>query len=258
MIPGVQDAWDRWFEWKDRLVEEQGLALGLDYTAAGLGASKSVGKGAASGGAVRFFGFWDLVGRGTPDVGSFVWRLEHRHRYSTIPPADLAENIGYAGEIDPDLTDEGFRFTNLYWNQLIDGDRAFIAGGFLDNTDYLDTYPLGSTWTGFINSVFDTGSATIGFPEATSLGVAGAIMFGRNFYGYAGLTNANANPADPFSEVGSFFEERDYFTSVEVGWDRRVGAHRVRQCSRVPLASRREPGEPRWLGSRVLRGALLR
>ena len=31
-IPGVQDAWDGWFEWKDRVQEEHGLALGSKYS----------------------------------------------------------------------------------------------------------------------------------------------------------------------------------------------------------------------------------
>lgn len=217
-IPGVQEAWDGWFEWKDRVQEEHGLALGLDYTAAILGATESLTNDTASGGIARFFGFWDLTGRDSPNTGTFVWKLEHRHRYDDIAPAGLASSVGYVGEFESPFTNEGFRFTNLYWRQQISGDRAMVVGGFLDPTDYFETYPLASAWTGFMNFVFDSGSATMGLPDDATLGVAGSTMLGKNFYMYAGVTNANADPGDPFSEVGSFFDTNEYFTSVEAGW----------------------------------------
>jgi porin len=217
-IPGLQEAWDGWFEWKDRVQEEHGLALGFDYTAAILGATESLTNDEASGGTARFFGFWELSGRDTPNVGAFIWKLEHRHRYGEIAPAGLASSVGYAGEFEGPFTDEGLRFTNLYWRQQISGDRAMVVGGFLDITDYLETYPLASAWTGFMNFAFDSGSATMGLPDDATLGIAGSTMLGKNFYVLAGLTNANADPEDPFSEVGSFFDTNEYFTSVELGW----------------------------------------
>jgi porin len=217
-IPGVRDAWEAWFDWKDRVQEEHGLALGLDYTAVILGATESLADGRASGGIARLFGFWDLTGRGTPNTGALIWKFEHRHRFGSIAPSDFASTVGYAGDFEAPFNNEGWRFTNLYWRQQVAGDRSLVVGGFLDVTDYVDAYPLASSWTGFMNFAFDTGSATIGLSDDASLGLAGTTMLNENFYLLAGLTNANADPQSPFSEVSSFFSDNEYFSSVELGW----------------------------------------
>jgi porin len=214
----LEEARKSWFDWKDRLQEEHGLAFGFDYTAAFLGATESIGDRRASGGIIRSFGYWDLLGRGTANTGAFVWKVEHRHRYGSIAPNALASSIGYVGVFEPPFSDQGFRFTNLYWRQRFSGGRATVTGGFLDTTDYVDTFALASPWTGFMNFAFSTGTTTIALPDDATFGIAGGTMLGKSFYLLAGLTNANADPESPFSEVDSFFSDNEYFTSIEVGW----------------------------------------
>ena len=217
-LPSLDETRKSWFEWKDRVQTEHGLALGFDYTAAFLGATESLGDSRASGGMIRAFGYWDLLGRGTANTGAFVWKIEHRHRYGNTAPNALASNIGYAGVFEPPFSDQGLRVTNLYWRQRFSGGRATVTGGFLDTTDYVDTFALASPWTGFMNFAFSTGTTTIAVPDDATLGIAGATMFGENIYLIAGLANANADPKSPFSEVDSFFNDNEYFTSIEVGW----------------------------------------
>jgi porin len=217
-LPTLESARKDWFEWKDRIQEEHGLSFGFDYTGVILGASESIGDGRASGGILRSYGFWDLIGRGTANPGAFVWKVEHRHRYGNIPPNALASSIGYVGLFEAPFSNQGLRFTNLYWRQRFSGGRATITGGFLDTTDYVDTFALASPWTGFMNFAFSTGTTTIPIPDDATLGLAGATMLGKSFYVIAGLANANSDPTSPFSEVDSFFSDNEYFTSVEVGW----------------------------------------
>ena len=217
-LPDLDEARERWFEWKDQVAEEHGLAFGFDYSALFLGASESLAGDRASGGIIRSFGSWDLLGRGTANPGAFVWKVEHRHRYGDTPPNALASSIGYVGVFEPTFSDQGFRFTNLYWRQRFSGGRATVTGGFLDVTDYVDTFALASPFTGFMNFAFSTGTTTIPLPDDATLGIAGATMLGESFYVIAGLTNANSDPTSPFSEVDSFFSDNEYFTSIEVGW----------------------------------------
>ena len=217
-LPDLDKAREDWFAWKDRVFEDHGLALGFDYTGVFLGASESLDADRASGGIVRAFGYWDLIGRGTPDTGAFVWKLEHRHRYGSIPPNALMGSIGGVGLFEAPFSNQGLRFTNLYWRQRFSGARATITAGFLDTTDYVDTFALASPWTGFMNFAFSTGTTTIALPNDATLGIAGATMLGKSFYLIAGLANANADPTSPFSEVDSFFSDNEYFTSLEVGW----------------------------------------
>lgn len=217
-VPSLDETRKDWFAWKDRLQKDHGLAFGFDYTAAFLGATESLGDRRASGGMIRSFGYWDLLGRGTANTGAFVWKVEHRHRYGNIAPNALASNIGYVGVFEPPFSDQGFRITNLYWRQRFSGGRATVTAGFLDTTDYVDTFALASPWTGFMNFAFSTGTTTIALPDDATLGIAGGTMLGKNFYLLAGLANANADPKSPFSEVNSFFSDNEYFTSIEVGW----------------------------------------
>ena len=60
-----------------------------------MGVNDSLGEDNASGGMVRFFGYWDLVNRGGPNKGSLNWKIENRHKYSDIPPSGLGFESGY-------------------------------------------------------------------------------------------------------------------------------------------------------------------
>lgn len=208
-----------YFAWKDRLAEDTGLSFGIDYTAVGLYASSSLSDKDSSGGIARLFGSWDIVGRGTPDSGALVFKVERRDGYSGIPPSGFAlAGTGYVGLYEAPFSDQGWRLTNLYWRQRLNDGQATITAGFLDATDYVDAFALASPWTGFNNFAFSTGSATIGLPNDATLGVAAGTMLGENLYLIGGLTDANADPTKPSEGFDSFFSDAKYFKSVELGW----------------------------------------
>jgi porin len=209
-----------WFDWKRKIQEENGISLGIDYSAVYFGASEEglTGKDNASAGMLRFFGSWDLVGKGTKDTGAFVWKIEHRHRYSDIPPKDLGFELGYVGLFEPPFSDQGGRVTNLYWRQRLNDAKATLIGGFLDVTDYVDVFALGSPWTGFMNFAFSTGSASAFTPNDATLGAAGATMLSDQFYIIGGLTNAYSDPTSPFEGFDTFISDNEYFASLELGW----------------------------------------
>jgi len=209
---------DPYFAFKERLAEDTGLSFGVDYNAVGRTATESLGRDTAGGGVVRLFGSWELAFRGTPDTGALVFKGEHRHGYTAVPPSAFGFETGYVGIIDPTFSDQGLRLTNLYWRQRLFERRATVTAGFLDTTDYVDAFALGSPWSHFTNLVFSTGSATIGLPNDATLGVAGAAMLTDNVYAIAGLTDANADPTKPFEGFDTFFNENEYFSSFELGW----------------------------------------
>ena len=93
-----------------------------------------------------------------------------------------------------------------------------VFAGFLDVTDFVDAYALASPWTGFMNFAFSTGSATIGLPNDATLGIAVGGFITDNLYSIANLSDANADPTDPFEGFDTFFDENDYFKSLEFGW----------------------------------------
>ena len=209
-----------WFEWKKGLQEKHGLSFGIDYSMAYLGASDSPAdaEDRASSGMARFYGSWDLVGRESGNTGAFVWKVEHRHNYSTLPASAFGFNLGYAGLIEPPFSDQGLRWTNLYWRQRWSEGRIAAVVGFLDATDYVDVYALASPWTGFLNFAFSTGTLTTPVPNDAALGVAMGGMLSKNVFLIGGLTDRNADPTDPFDSFGTFFEDNEYFKSIEIGW----------------------------------------
>ena len=121
---------DPWFDWKAELTRETGLSFGLDYSPLFLAASDSLGEDQASGAMLRFFGSWELLNRGAKSSGALVWKLEHRHAYGSVAPSGFAlGELGYAGLIGGPWSDQGGRWTNLYWRQRFNEGRSTLIGG---------------------------------------------------------------------------------------------------------------------------------
>ena len=211
---------DPWFKWKADLQENTGFSFGLDYSALYLGADKSLGSDDTSGGILRFFGFWDLVGRGAKNTGALVWKVEQRHAYTSVAPSGFGlGELGYVGFIGAPWSDQGGRWSNLYWRQRFNRGKATMIAGYLDVTDYVDAFVGGSPWTGFANLAFSTGSASMFLPNDATLGVAAAGMLTDNLYLIGGITNAYADPTDPFDDsFDRFFSDSEHFVSLELGW----------------------------------------
>jgi porin len=209
---------DRWSGWKAGLVEKHGFSFSVDYSATWLGADSSPGEDEAAGGMVRFFGAWDLVGRGSKNTGTFVWKVEHRYGYTDVAPGGFGFELGYVGLMVPPFSDQGARLTNLYWRQRLGGGRVTLLAGMLDATDYVDVYALASPWTGFLNFAFSTGTTTLAVPNDAAFGVAAGAMLTDNVFLIGSLSDLNADPTDPGETVDSFFSDHEYFKSVEIGW----------------------------------------
>jgi porin len=206
-----------YYDFKARIKKEHSLAFGADYNALYQGANQSLGEDRAAGGVVRLYGNWTLIGQGTPDTGSLVFKVENRHRLGTdIAPQELAGEIGYAGLTAITFSDAGLLLTNLYWHQTIKQGRAAFIAGIVDVTDYVDVYALINPWTDFINLAFNT-DPTIPAPDQ-GLGAAVRMDFLNNYYLVAGLADANGDPGNPGDSFDSFFNDHEYFKHVELGW----------------------------------------
>ncbi len=208
-----------YFAWKDRVSDKYGISFTLDYTAGLLAATNTLNADDTfSSGAVRFFGTWALVGRESGNTGTFVWKVENRHKYTDIPVSGTASEVGYVGLLLPILSDIKWRLTNLYWKQNLNEGRLEIIAGFIDVTDWVDLYALAAPWNGFFNFALATGSATIPVPDDGGIGAYVNAMITDHLYVIGGLADANANSTDPFNSFDTFFKDNEYFTSIELGW----------------------------------------
>jgi len=207
-----------YFDWKDRLREDHGISYTFDYTSGLLYPSETLGtEDLFSSGVVRFIGIWDLIGRDSGNTGTFVFKGEHRHRYTDIPVSGTAQEIGYAGLILPTMSDIGYRLSMLGWDQKLREGRIEVYLGFLDLTEFVDAYPLASPWTGFYNFSLANGSAAIPWPDDGTLGAYLSGMITENLYITAGLADNGSDSTDPFKDFDSFFNDNEYFSSVELG-----------------------------------------
>jgi porin len=201
-------------KWRDGVAEKTGFNWSLDYSAVFMGVSDSLGEDNASGGMVRFFGYWDLVNRGEANKGSLNWKVENRHKYADIAPSES----GYVGIFEPPFSDQQSRLTNLYWKQYFADGKGAAVAGFLDATDFVDVYLMASPWTGFNNFVFSTGSATMDLPNDAALGVSAGGMVAKKVYLQAGIADANSDPTAPFEGFESVVDDSDFFKWIEIGF----------------------------------------
>lgn len=208
-----------YFDWKDRIKEENGVGFGGDYSFAYLKASESLGEEDAFGGMYRLFGSWEATSDGKGNSGALIWKVEHRHAYgSYIPPGSLGFETGYIGLFLPPFSDQGTRLTNLYWRQRMKGGNLVFIGGFVDVTDYMDVYMLASPWTGYFNFAFSTGSASIPVPNE-GLGLALGGYLNESLYMIAGFADSNSDTTKPADGFDTFFNDREYFKHFEIGWN---------------------------------------
>jgi len=223
-------AGESWDAWKKGLQEDHGFGIGMDYTGLYFTADDAKGPGfagapsdKAAAGNLRLFGSWNLLGRGSGNEGTLVWKVESRHNYSSSPtPARTwaFSDLGYAGLIGPPYNADGFRIQNFYWRQRLAEGRISLIAGTVDVTDFLDVYGLVSPWLHFSNFAFSTGSATIDLPNDGSFGFGFGAMLTENLYFLGSIADVNADPKEPWESVGNFFSDNEYFTSAEIGWSK--------------------------------------
>jgi porin len=206
-----------YFEFKERVKTKTGLSFATEYSSLFVGTNADLGEGNASSGIWKFYGSWDLVGRESGNSGALVFKVEHRHKYGTIPPKSLGLGVGYVGFISPPFSNDGWRWTNLYWRQRFMKGRISLVAGFLDVTDFFDVYALASPWMHFSNFTFSTGAAAINVPNDAYLGLALGGWLTDKVYAIAGFGDINSDPTDIFKGFDTFFNTNEYFKHVEVG-----------------------------------------
>ncbi len=205
---------DRWNAWKDSLDDDYGLRFSVEYNALGQGYSESAaGEDRSAGGNARIFGSWTLVGKDTPNHGSLVFRIDHRHRYTDLSPQDAGIAAGSALPTGTLFSGREWGLVNLQWSQAILDGRGGFVFGFTPADDYFHAYALAGPLTAFSNLAFSTGGE-ITLPD-TGLGVAGGTMLGEHWYWKGGVHDANGDSTDPNFDV---FGDWELYKNLEIGW----------------------------------------
>ena len=210
-----------WYQWKAGLRERHGLDFGLEYNATYLtgGSRLSDTDPNAAGSIFRLRAAWEAFGRGTDHPGALMFLIEQTHGFTgTTPNSFVSGSLGYAGISNIPYNDEGWRLNTLYWDQKFQGGKYELIIGYLDISDYLDVYPLTSPWTDFFNYAFSIGAGALDLTNDGSLGVAAGAWLTESVYAMAGMVDQNSDATDPLEGFNTFFNDREYFKHVELGW----------------------------------------
>ena len=100
--------------WKEQLESSTGLAFGFDDQVQLLATNSDRSPADAMANVFRFYGVWTATGRGTPNNGAVVFKVENRSALGTdIAPQALGPALGYAGLLSATYSDADWILSNL-------------------------------------------------------------------------------------------------------------------------------------------------
>ncbi|MFD1315149.1 carbohydrate porin [Namhaeicola litoreus] len=205
---------------KKRFYNKTGFIMNADYNSQIMGATKAIGDNVSASGVLRIYGKYNLVGRGTPNEGGLVFKVENRHKYTDLPLREWGpEGVGYIGLVQSVYNDDGWRVGNLYWRQTFAKANIIAYAGFVDVTDWADIFAMASPWSSFNNLSFATGTNTFGglYPDG-SLGFMVSAWLTENIYVIGGLIDVNGSATEFYKGFDTFFTKFETLKTFEVGF----------------------------------------
>ena len=211
-----------WYDFKARINEKYGLRFGLNYTSVFVKASDGIteeSETSAAGGVIDIPVSWLLVGRESGNTGTFSLKLENRHPYTTVAPMFLGFETGSILLPATKVNEFSFRFTELFWQQMLLGGRLHFVAGKLDPTNYYTFHGLIHPFMNYYSYAFSV-SPTANWPNQGAGVIATGLDKSKRFYVMAGLNDAGG---DPFEDgewlyFGDNFFDGKFFSAVEVGY----------------------------------------
>ena len=201
-----------WTQFNDRLEKETGLRLGFAYTVLYQQATSGPDVRDAVGGDIDFFGRWRLIETDTGTRGHIGFNLEHRHRFTTIAPASLGENIGSIWPTTRAFGTFDWRLSELWWHQSFLDDRFEFHVGTVNQKHFSDIYSFKSQNKFFLGTPFSD-SPTIAFPRH-GFGAMTRVSPLPEFHVTGTIGDANGT-----GEVGSFdslFDDGELFATLDL------------------------------------------
>lgn len=228
---------------KKELEDRTGLTYGLDNHTQYLDTDSDGSPSDAASNVTRVYGTWTVKGRGTPDNGALVFKVEYRTAIGDkVSTQLLGPLLGYAGTFASTYSDAGLVLTNLYWRQRFASGRGSFVVGQVDTYDYVNVNAVGSPWTGFTNLAFEQQPTYPG--PSQGLGAALQWRLTDNWAVLGGFADANADASDPFDSAQTLFDTGETFKHLAVGWSRDWGDRRDQlvQLTFWQVDKRREAG----------------
>lgn len=216
-IPQLFPFLDRWFAWKGTLKKRSGFEFAFAYTGLYQRATETLlGHKEAAGGIVELLGSWSLCPPKSPRPTLIGFRVEQRHRIGTeVPPAFFGAEIGSVSSVGPTYSEFPVALAELWFEHHFIKDRFGFRIGKVLALSMFDYFQFKGPRIGFINAVFSLNPA-IAFPNFGLGGILGVRPV-EDVYIYGGVHDANGTPTR--TGFDTFFEDNEYFSILEVGYD---------------------------------------
>lgn len=210
---------DGYYNFKRKLNEKAGIAIGFDYMFLNQFASFSFSDKQAASGIFRFFGTWESARRNKNSHGSLYFKIENRHNWgSGVTPRNLGYEAG-AAMSTASFKEFGWGFTNLYWKHIFDEEKVAIVAGIMDPGDWVDLFPQLNAFKYFLNEAYFN-NPTMAIPNQGMGIVMHAQDLIGNLYVSGGIHDANGDPTQwLFKNIDSFFTTKEFLYWAELGWD---------------------------------------
>jgi porin len=210
---GLQRGLKPYFDWKRRIQDEHGVALGAQFYVLFQDASSSLGgrDSDAFGNIFRFFGKWTVFSRDNGNLGRVEWRVESRSNFGNFQaPGSLGSATGITA-LAP-----GFAYSDNFDldTQIFADGRAGYAVGRLAFDVYLDAFPFQTFSRGFLNRSFVLNPTL----PTTGVGAIGGVVKGfvtDNIWLGAQMHDANAASGDFDWDT---LQEGEWLKAIEVGY----------------------------------------
>lgn len=199
--------------------DEMDIDLALAYTTLYQRATAGIGYEEAAGDDFDFYGLWTICDKDkTLHPSSVGFNFESRAKWTSIPPRQLAANIGSLWGTVNTFSREDFSLIQLWWEYHLIRKKFGFRLGKLDQTDYFNLYTFTSSNFSFLNQGL-TGDLTIGFPD-NGLGAIVGYKPTQETFIFAGIGDMNAVKTSMC--LDTFFSDHEYFTAFEFSYKPQV------------------------------------
>jgi porin len=208
-----------WFDWKGKIQNEYGVALGFFFSVLYQNASDTLAgqDDDTLGGIYRFQGSWTIINPGGKNPGRIEWRIENRGNIGSFQSSSqLSGAIGIAA------LNTGFAYADNFktdlsvfnWTQGFGDDTVGLAVGRLAFDVYLDAMPFQTFSRGFLNRAFVV-NPTIGTTGIGALGFVSKGFVTENIIIGGHIYDGNAVSGEFDFDT---FQEHEFLKAVEFGW----------------------------------------
>lgn len=201
-----------------------GTKVGLAYTTLFQHALNNNTDKNFSSGIIDLFGRWHFYKNN--NLNSYLgFRVEAKHRFTSSAPKELQKDYNTLSHSTNSFNSYRGALVELWLSQELIKNSLVVRLGKINIFNILDSYAFSSDNFYYLNNIFSSHPAITShtFNDNQSLGIVTKYTPDNKFYAIYGLADVNAQY--DVSGFDSFFNDREYFHGIEIGYRNNIFEH---------------------------------